>query len=139
MTSRKYDLRMPGFFPALFFLTIVVVQNVPLSMTYMATGCDVTESDLTGSMFCACPEVGVSRPFFGCFRIFSRFFAMLCSTPRVLFITSAFSLWENDTWKTSNVAFQTLYFKRCGLKKYGNMIRGKQVTLQTILKEHKEF
>ena len=34
-----------------FFLTIVVVQNVPLLMTEssMATGCDVTESDVTGS------------------------------------------------------------------------------------------
>ena len=33
-----------------FFLTIVVVQNVPLLMTgsSMATGCDVTESDVTG-------------------------------------------------------------------------------------------
>ena len=33
-----------------FFLTIVV-QNVPLLMTgsSMATGCDVTESDVTGS------------------------------------------------------------------------------------------
>jgi hypothetical protein len=31
--------------------------------------------------------------------------------------------------KTSNVAFQVLYFKRCGLKKYGKMILGKQVTL----------
>ena len=28
-----------------------------------------------------------------CFRIFSRFFVMLCSTPRMLSITSAFSLW----------------------------------------------
>ena len=36
--------------PALFFLTIVVVQNVPLLMTgsSMANGCDVTESDITG-------------------------------------------------------------------------------------------
>ena len=34
-----------------FFLTIVVVQNVPLRMTVsiMATGCDVSESDVTGS------------------------------------------------------------------------------------------
>ena len=33
-----------------FFLTIVVVQNVPLCMTVssMATGCDVSESDVTG-------------------------------------------------------------------------------------------
>jgi hypothetical protein len=32
------------------FLTIVVVQNVPLLMTgsSMANGCDVTESDITG-------------------------------------------------------------------------------------------
>jgi hypothetical protein len=32
-------------------LTIVVVQNVPLLMTEssMATGCDVSESDVTGS------------------------------------------------------------------------------------------
>ena len=37
--------------PRLFFLTIVVVQNVPLLMTEssMATGCNVTESDVTGS------------------------------------------------------------------------------------------
>jgi hypothetical protein len=34
-----------------FFLTIVVVHNVPLRMTgnSIATGCDVTESDITGS------------------------------------------------------------------------------------------
>jgi hypothetical protein len=34
-----------------FFFTIVVVQNVPLLMTEssMSTGCDVTESDVTGS------------------------------------------------------------------------------------------
>jgi hypothetical protein len=33
-----------------FFLTIVVVQNVPLRMTIssMANGCDVSESDVTG-------------------------------------------------------------------------------------------
>jgi hypothetical protein len=33
-----------------FFLTIVVVQNVPLRITgsSMVTGCDVTESDVTG-------------------------------------------------------------------------------------------
>ena len=30
-------------------------------------------------------------------------------------------VWENDMWKTSNFAFQMLYFKRCGLKKYGKM------------------
>ena len=37
--------------PRLFFLTIVVVQNVPLLMTEssMATGCDVAESDVTRS------------------------------------------------------------------------------------------
>ena len=44
MCDRKYDLRMPGFLQC-FFLTIVVVQNVPLRMTDMATGCAVTESD----------------------------------------------------------------------------------------------
>ena len=40
----------PEVHPLLFF-TIVVVQNVPLLMTEssMATGCDVTESDVTGS------------------------------------------------------------------------------------------
>ena len=34
-----------------FYLTIVVVQNVPLLMTgsSMATGCDASECDLTGS------------------------------------------------------------------------------------------
>ena len=31
-----------------FFLTIVVVQNVPLRMTDMATVCDVTEGHETG-------------------------------------------------------------------------------------------
>ena len=33
-----------------FFLTIVVVQNVPLRMTgsSMASGCDMTESEVTG-------------------------------------------------------------------------------------------
>jgi hypothetical protein len=36
---------------SLFFLTIVVIQNVSLLMTEssMATGCDVIESDVTGS------------------------------------------------------------------------------------------
>jgi hypothetical protein len=34
-----------------FFLTIVVVQNVPLCMTDMATGCDVTEAHVTPSGF----------------------------------------------------------------------------------------
>ena len=40
---------MPGSAFPRFFLTIVV-QNVPLLMTIssMATGCDVTESDVTG-------------------------------------------------------------------------------------------
>jgi hypothetical protein len=43
---------MPGSaFPRGFFLTIVVVRNVPLRMTgsSMDTGCDVTKSDATGS------------------------------------------------------------------------------------------
>ena len=31
-----------------FFLTIVVVQNVPLRLTDMATGCDVTKGHVTG-------------------------------------------------------------------------------------------
>ena len=41
----------PEVHPRAFFLTIVVVQNVPLLMTEssMATGCDMTESDVTGS------------------------------------------------------------------------------------------
>ena len=44
-----------------FFLTIVVVQNVPLRMTVssMATGCDVSESDVTGSDFTG---INVIRP-----------------------------------------------------------------------------
>jgi hypothetical protein len=44
-----------------FFLTIVVVQNVPLLITgtSMATGCDVTESDVTGSDVIR-PKVGYS-------------------------------------------------------------------------------
>ena len=44
-----------------FFLTIVVVQNVPLLMTQgsMATGCDVTENDVTGSDVIR-PKVGDS-------------------------------------------------------------------------------
>ena len=37
--DRKYVLRMLNRFLR-FFLTIVVVQNVPLHMTDMATGCD---------------------------------------------------------------------------------------------------
>ena len=42
-----------------FFLTIVVVKNVPLFMTgsSMATGCDVTENDVTGIIR---PNVGDS-------------------------------------------------------------------------------
>ena len=48
--------------PRAFFLTIVVVQNVPLLMTEssMATGCDVTESDVTGSDVIR-PKVGDSN------------------------------------------------------------------------------
>ena len=44
-----------------FFLTIVVIQNVSLLMTEssMATGCDVTESDVTGSDVIR-PKVGDS-------------------------------------------------------------------------------
>jgi hypothetical protein len=55
-----------GFSPC-FFLTIVVVQNVPLRMTgsSMTTGSDIG------------PEVRVSRPFF---RVFSDFrgFSLCC-------------------------------------------------------------
>jgi hypothetical protein len=42
-----------------FFLTIVVVQNVPLLMTgsSMANGCDVTKSDVTES-----DATGIRRP-----------------------------------------------------------------------------
>ena len=42
---------MPGSASPPFFLSIVVVQNVPLLMTEssMVTGCDVTESDVTRS------------------------------------------------------------------------------------------
>jgi hypothetical protein len=42
---------MLGSASSLFFLTIVVIQNVSLLMTEssMSTGCDVTESDFTGS------------------------------------------------------------------------------------------
>jgi len=42
-----------------FFLTIVVVQNVPLRMTgsSMATGCDVTESDRRSRDRLTSPEV----------------------------------------------------------------------------------
>ena len=41
----------PEVYPPTFFLNTVVVQNVPLLMTEssMAIGCDVTESDVTGS------------------------------------------------------------------------------------------
>ena len=48
-----------------FFLTIIVVQNVPLFMTgsSMATGCYVTESDVKGSDVTGIirPKVGDSR------------------------------------------------------------------------------
>ena len=42
-----------------FYLTIVVVQNVPLLMTVssMANGCDVTKSDVTGI-----DATGIRRP-----------------------------------------------------------------------------
>ena len=42
---------MLGSASSLFFLTVVVIQNVSLLMTEssMATGCDVTESDVTES------------------------------------------------------------------------------------------
>ena len=42
---------MLGSASSLFFLPIVVIQNVSLLMTEssQATGCDVTESDVTGS------------------------------------------------------------------------------------------
>jgi hypothetical protein len=40
-------VRMCNWFPCCFFLTIVVVQNVPLRMTDMATGSDVPEGDVT--------------------------------------------------------------------------------------------
>ena len=44
-----------------FFLTIIVIQNVSLLMTEssMANGCDVTESDVTGSDVIR-PKVGDS-------------------------------------------------------------------------------
>jgi hypothetical protein len=49
--ERKYVLRMPESTSQPFFITIVVVQNVPLLITEssMSTRCDVTESDVTGS------------------------------------------------------------------------------------------
>jgi hypothetical protein len=74
------------FFPR-FFFTIVVVQNVPLRMTgsSMTTGCDRKWRHNIGSE-------GFPA-FFGFFRIFLRFFVMLCCTPRVFSTTSAFSLW----------------------------------------------
>ena len=51
----------PELHPRAFFLTIVVVQNVPLLMneSSMASGCDVTESDVTGSDVIR-PKVGDS-------------------------------------------------------------------------------
>ena len=69
-----------------FFLTIVVVQNVPLRMTDMAIGCDMTVSVTRSDVIKA--EVGFPSLFSGVFGYF-RFFAMLCRTPRVLSITSA--------------------------------------------------
>jgi hypothetical protein len=46
----KNVLRIPGSASPRFFLTIVVVQNVPLLMTgYDVTKSDVTGSDVTGS------------------------------------------------------------------------------------------
>ena len=59
--NRKYFPRIPGSAFLCFFLTIVVVQYVPLRMTgnSMATGCDVTESDVTGSYVTGS---GVIRP-----------------------------------------------------------------------------
>ena len=75
-------------FPYVFILTIVVVQHVPWPtwLPDVTWPVNVTRSDVIK------PEVGF-QPFFWCFLIFSRFFAMLCSTPRVLSITSVFSLW----------------------------------------------
>ena len=43
-------VRMRNRFPR-FFLTIVVVQNVPLRMTDMATGCDVSKRHVTPKGF----------------------------------------------------------------------------------------
>jgi hypothetical protein len=50
--TRSDRVRMPRF-PPLFFLTIVVVHNLPLRMTgsSMATGCDVTKSHVTPKEF----------------------------------------------------------------------------------------
>ena len=43
-------------------------------------------------------------------------------TSNVAFQTLRFEkVRENETRKTSNVTFQMLYFIRCGLKKYGKM------------------
>jgi hypothetical protein len=51
--------------PRFFFLAIVVIQNVALLMTEssMATGCDVTESDVTGSDVIR-PNVGDSHYYY---------------------------------------------------------------------------
>ena len=51
LITRGMFCTCPEVHPALFFLTIVVVQNVPLRKTgsSMTTGCDVTESDVMGS------------------------------------------------------------------------------------------
>ena len=50
---------MPGSAFSRFFLTILVVKNIPLLMTgsNMVTGCDVTDSDVTGIIR---PKVGDS-------------------------------------------------------------------------------
>ena len=79
------------FFPR-FFFTIVVVQNVPLRMTgsSMTTGCD--RKWRHGKWRHNIGSEGFP-PFFCCFRIFSRFFVILCCTPRVFSTTSAFTLW----------------------------------------------
>jgi hypothetical protein len=54
-------MRMPGSAFPRYCLTIVVVQHVPLPMTgsSMAIGCDMTESDVTGSDVIR-PKVGDS-------------------------------------------------------------------------------
>ena len=48
--TRIDRVRMCNRFPP-FFLTIVVVQNVPLRMTDMATGCDVIKRHVTSKGF----------------------------------------------------------------------------------------
>ena len=87
---RKYVLPITRIFPALFSYNS---SSTKCTIAHDRHGywmwCDrkwpvnVTRSDVIK------PEVGVSRPFFACFRIFSRFLVMLCSIPRVLSITSA--------------------------------------------------